>query len=256
MSDAAAIAAAPTPATTAAPAPAAQPAAPAATQASLQATDPPVPKPGDVGTPEWLNPRLDQAKRAARADLLKELGTEDVAVAKKALDDAKTRADADKTASELAASEKTKRVKAETDLEIYRVALAAHADRQFATLTPAQQAFVEKTAGNDPPKRLAAIEDVRALMATVPSVAETKTEEKTEAKPPVVAPAEKKPLPAPASTAAGGASPGGQPSVPVDHLAALAYLDRTNPYAAGPYYQKHQRAIDSARAQKAAPATS
>lgn len=231
-----------------------------------QATDPPppavVPKAADVvGTPEWLNPRLDQAKRSERERVLKDLGIEDLAVAKKAIDDAKTRADADKTASELAASERTKREKAEKELEAYRTAFATRADREFATLTPAQQAFVERIAGTDPAKRLATIEDVRALIVAtqpaVPAAVEQKPEPKPgEAAAPTVPSTDRKPLPAPASTAAGGASPSGRNAPPVDHLAVLDRLDRSNPIAAGNYYATHRRAIDVARAQKTAAATS
>lgn len=221
---------------------------------------PPAPKPGDAGTPEWLNPRLEQAKRSARAELLKEIGVDDPALARKALDESKARADAEKTASELLAAEKKARERAETDAKTYRDALAVRAEAELAQLTPAQRSFVEKQAGADPAKRLAAVEDVRALVASAPPPAPpppVAAAEKRAEEPPKPAPAvEKKILPAPASTAAGGAPPGGQPPAPVDHLAVLARLDATNPYAAGRYFDKHRAEITRLRAQKtAAPAS-
>lgn len=209
------------------------------------------PKPGDVGTPEWLNPRLEQAKRAERAALLKEIGVDDPALAKKALAEAQARADAEKTASELLAAEKKARERAEKDAETYRTALSARAEAEFGKLTPEQQAFVEKTAGADPAKRLATIEDVRVLVGSAKPVEKTEPEKKPdEQPPPPPPPAAKKVLAAPASTAPGGAPPGGQPPAPVDHLAVLERLDASNPIAAGRYYDKHRAEINRLRAQK------
>lgn len=242
----------------------------AAPSAALASTDPgkspppapalptppeaPAVKPGDVGTPEWLNPRLEQAKRAERAAVLKDLGVEDLALAKRALDESKARADAEKTASELLVAEKKAREKAEKDAEAYRTALSARADIEFGKLTPEQQTFVEKTAGQDPAKRLATIEDVRALVGSAKPVEKTEVEKKSDEQPPP--PPEKKVLPAPASTAPGGAPPGGQPPTPVDHLARLEHLDRTNPIAAGAYHDKYRVEIARLRAQKNAASAS
>lgn len=227
---------------------AAPPAPPAPEQAAA-------PKPGDVGTPEWLNPRLEQKARAAKAELLKEIGVEDADVLKKLVAEHKARADAEKTASELFAAEKKAREKAEKDAETYKTALASRADAEVAQLTPEQRAFVDKQGGTDPAKRLAAIEDVRALLGSAKPPPEVKTEKKPEEQA-KSAPEVKRPLPAPASTAPGGAPPGGQPPAPVDHLATLERLDRTNPMAAGRYFDKYRAEITRLRAQKTAASAS
>jgi hypothetical protein len=234
-------------ATTPVPAAAATPPAPPASAT----TDPPAPKPGEVGTPEWLNPRLEQAKRAGRSEVLKDLGVDDVAVAKKALADVQARADAEKTAFERLDTERKAREKAEKELETARAALSARADAELASLSSAQQAFVEKAAGNDPAKRLATIADVRALVAaTAPSAPPVPASPPVPEARPSPAPEQRRALPAPASTAAPGAAPAGAPVAPVDHLANLERLDRSNPIAAGAYYARHRRAIDHARSQK------
>lgn len=247
---------------TAAPAPAANPALantdpgkaqqPPAAQAEPQA--PPAPKPGDVGTPEWLNPRLEQKARAARADLLKEIGVDDPEALKKLVAESRARADAEKTASEkLAASEKA-RERAEQTAETYRAALAVRAEAEFAKLTEPQRAFVEKTAGADPAKRIAAIEDVRALVSAAPPPPAAPP-----AAPPAPPPApeaKRVVLPAPASTAPGGAPPGGHPPPPRDLLAELEHHDRTNPVYAGAFYAQHRAEITRLRAQKTAASAS
>ena len=218
----------------------------------------PAVKPGDVGTPEWLNPRLEQAKRSAKAEFLKDLGVDDPEVIKRALAAEKARADAEKTASELLAAEKKAREKAEKDAETYRTALSARAEAEFGKLKPEQQNFVEKQAGTDPAKRLATIEDVRALVGPPKPAEKTEAEKKPDEQPPPPPPppAAKKVLPAPASTAPGGAPPGGQPPTPVDHLAVLERLDASNPIAAGRYYDKHRAEINRLRAQKNAASAS
>ena len=244
------------------PPPQAPPPNAAAQPASLPAPpEAPAVKPGDVGTPEWLEPRRERAKRTAKEELLKELGASDPEAIKRALAESKARADAEKTATELLAAERKAREQAEEDARTYRAALAVRAEAEFAALPPAQQAWVEKQAGADPAKRLTAIQDVRALVATAPPPPPPPTPQRENPAPaqppsPPPPPEARRPLPAPASTAPGGAPPGANAPPPRDLLAELAYHERTNPYAAGAFFDKHRAEITRLRAQKTAAAPS
>lgn len=205
--------------------------APAATSTSAQPAAPPAPvaapsAPASNEDPHWLKPRLEQAK----ASVLRELGVDDVEAAKKALADAKAKADAEKTAAEKAAEYKAKLDTEAAEKARLAATVAEHAARMLMGLTAEQQKAVKDIAGDDAAAQLRAI---GALQPTWAAQRATQAAEAAAAAPAAVAPATTSPAPS---------APNGAVTSPPDHRAIYVELRRSNPFAAAAYAEQHPEA--------------
>ena len=203
----------------AAPSTSAQPAATAAPVAAPSA-------PASNEDPHWLKPRLEQAK----ASVLRELGVDDVEAAKKALAEAKAKADAEKTAAEKAAEYKAKFDTEAAEKARLAATVAEHAARMLMGLTAEQQKAVKDIAGDDAAAQLRAI---GALQPTWAAQRATQAAEAAAAAPAAVAPATTSPAPS---------APNGAVTSPPDHRAIYVELRRSNPFAAAAYAEQHPEA--------------
>lgn len=206
---------------TATPAAAAAPAQ-AAPAAKVEPTKPA----SGTDEPHWLKPRLEQAK----ASVLRELGVDDVEAAKKALADAKAKADAEKTAAEKAAEYKAKLDTEAAEKARLAATVAEHAARMLMGLTAEQQKAVKDIAGDDAAAQLRAI---GALQPTWAAQRATQAAEAAAAAPAAVAPATTSPAPS---------APNGAVTSPPDHRAIYVELRRSNPFAAAAYAEQHPEA--------------
>jgi len=124
-------------------------------------TPPPAPAPpappAAAGDPAWLNPRLEQAKRNAEAELLKSLGVDSADAAKAAVAAAKAKADAEKSAETRATEAATALANEKARVAELEASTREYAARMMVGLTPEQKAAVDKLAGADPAKQLSAI---------------------------------------------------------------------------------------------------
>lgn len=205
--------------------------APAAPSTSAQPAAPPAPAaaasaPASNEDPHWLKPRLEQAK----ASVLRELGVDDVEAAKKALAEAKAKADAEKTAAEKAAEYKTKLDTESAEKARLAATVAEHAARMLMGLTAEQQKAVKDIAGDDAAAQLRAI---GALQPTWSAQRATQAAEAAAAAPAAVAPATTSPAPS---------APNGAVTSPPDHRAIYVELRRSNPFAAAAYAEQHPEA--------------
>lgn len=171
----------------------------------------------------WIKPRLEREAAAAEARILKSLGVSSVDEAKAKFADAQKVLDA-----QLSEQERQNKRLAELEPTAARVgALEAtvreYADRELAGLTDLQRASVASLAGDDPAKILKALEVLRPTWAA--------------AKPPE-APQQK-----PDTTSAAAPTPPAAKREHVDHKAVFAELQKSNPFAAAQYIQRHARAI-------------
>lgn len=174
-----------------------------------------------VGDPDWLNGRIAKAKQSAESALLKSLGVATADEAKAAIEAAKAKADAEKTAAERAAE-----LKAKLDGESAKTAeqgkiIAEYAARQMVGLTAEQTAAVKAIAGDDPGKQLstiAALQPTWAKTDASSSTAQSATAPKT----------------AP-DTAPGHTAPNGAATSPPNARAAYEAARKVNPFAAAEY---------------------
>lgn len=201
------------------PAPAAPP-APAPHNAAPDPAPPPpaAPPPGD---PNWLAPRLDQAKRSAEAAILAALGVKDAAEAKAALDAYKAAQDAAKTEGERVAARLAEADAAKARNAQLEAAIKAHAEQAMAGLTDAQRAAVETLSAGDCARIVESIAVLRPTWASAPAA-------------PPAAP------PPPAGTAPAAPAPVGTSTSQPDHKAEFARLKATNPIAAANYAARHK----------------
>lgn len=207
-------------------------AAPAATETPAPATPPPAatapaaaPPPGD---PNWLAPRLEQAKRAA----LTEAGfasADEAKAAKAALDANKT--EAQRQADKLKALEPE--AEAAKDL---RSRLTKYADAELAKLTEPQKAAVLAIIGEDKTKALDVIEQLRPTWVATPAAPAAGA---TGGTPPT------KPAPA---TAPGRTAPA-DASAPssASKLSQYRELEKTNPFAAAEFMSRNYADIEAER---------
>lgn len=209
-------------ATPAVPAPAAAPVAPAP-HAALPGQDPDSP---------WLKPRLENAKatgaREGKAELLAELGVTDLAAAKAAIAEANAKIAANKTAEQKAAEYEAQLRALVPVAERNAAIISGWAEKEFSKLSPELQARVTKYAGDDPLRRLEAIELVASTPAPQPAA------------PP--------PIPAAGGTAQPNAAPpppGGAPQP--NHLATYTDLQRRDPFQAAHYLLNNFDAIQKAK---------
>lgn len=196
--------------------------APSGTAAPETTTNaaPPAEKSPNVGEPEWLPKRIEQAKRSAEAEALKTLGVDSFEAAKAAIAKARELEESKKSEIEKFA-EKVKSLEPEAKKAVALAArLDKYADAELAKLSEAQKAAVLAIAGDDKGSALDAIE---ALRPTWNSQADAP-----------------KPLPAPASTAVATAPPPAAAAPVTNHRATWEALKETNPFLAAQYLSAHE----------------
>lgn len=213
-------------------APAAPPPAPVAADAQAPAPPAaPAPHPGD---PNWLAPRLEQAKRSAAAEVLAQLGVKDASEAKAALDAYKAAQEAQKTEAEKVAARIAEGDAAKARAAQLEAAVSAHAATEMGKLDDAKRAAVIAIAGDDTATQL------RAISALAPTWS-------AHVQPPPAAVAQPAPVaPAPATTAhpATAPAPATGTQSPVDHKAVFEALTKAGRgIEASRYLNAHQREI-------------
>lgn len=193
---------------------------PAAAPAPIPpAAPPPAPDAGAQQDPNWLAPRLEQAKRAAETAVLAQLGVKDAAEAKAALDAYKAAQDAAKTEAERVAARIAEGDAAKARAAQLEIAIKAHAEHALAGLTDAQRAAVETLAAGDCARIVESVAVLRPTWA---------------------APAAPLASPPPAGTAPAAPAPVGTSTSQPDHKAEFARLKATNPIAAANYAARHK----------------
>jgi len=189
---------------------------------------------------DWLNGRIDQAKRSAEAELLKRLGVASTDEAAAAIAAAKKVADAGKSAEQRASDLGNALAAEQAKPQAYETTLVARAKTELATLTPEQKAAVESLAGDDAGAQLLTIDALRPTWGAPAA--------------PVAAPAggTAPRVAAPASTTAAPAAPitNVTPPAPVDHAAVYDELKGRNPMAAASFYSAYHDQIAAARTAK------
>lgn len=208
------------------------PTAPIVPPAVPPVTPPPAPLVANVHTltDAQLSDRLDRAKATA----LRELGIEDPAKAKAAIEAAKKAEDDAKTAAQkLGETSKTLETeKARADR--LEAVVKERATAELGALTAEQQAAVRVIAPDaDPAAQL------RAITALAPT---WKTSVPAPVVPPVVPPVAP-PVTPPSGTAPPPVAPVQTPTSQPDHKAEYATLKAKNPQAAALYLNKHHAAI-------------
>jgi len=182
-----------------------------------------------VGDPDWLNGRIAKAKQSAESALLKSLGVATADEAKAAIEAAKAKADAEKTAAERAAE-----LKAKLDGESAKTAeqakiIAEYAARQMVGLTAEQTAAVKAIAGDDPGKQLSTIAALQPTWAK-PDSASTTAQGSPALK---TAP----------DTAPGHTAPNGAATSPPNARATYEAARKANPFAAADYGLRNESEV-------------
>lgn len=168
----------------------------------------------------WLKPRLEQAQRSAETGILKRFGVE------KPEDlEAKLARLAELEKSQLSEQERVSLEMAELRAKAERAkaleeSIGMVASREVSGLNELQKAAVLALAGTDPAAQLRTIESLRPTWAAMQ----------------VSAPAQVIP---PAQTSAAPSQPASAQLSQIDHKARFAELQKTNPFAAAAYAQKH-----------------
>jgi hypothetical protein len=197
--------------------------APAATPAEPVAAPPVAPSSSsklDL-TSEQLGERLARAAESAQRKLLADLGVDDLAKAKAALDAAKASEEANKSAEQRALESASAAKSAQAEADRLRAIATEHAARMLGVLSAEQQSAVKAIAGDDPAAQL------RAIGALGPTWVKQAS---ADAPPP---PATTAPAPnAPAPTTAGS---------PPDHRAVYAAL---NPFERAAYGMSNPQVYD------------
>ncbi len=187
----------------------------------------PVAAPVADENPPWLAPRLDQARRAALA----ELGITDPTKAKKLLEAAAKAEDDAKTTGEKLGATTAERDALKSEAERLRSVTAEWAGRQMMGLTAEQQAAVKAIAGDDAAaqlKTITALQPTWGKPAPLPGSA-----------PIVPAP----PAPPASGTAPAPNAPGGVTVSQQNPREVYASLQKTNPFAAAQYGLEHAREV-------------
>jgi len=171
--------------------------------------------------PAWLNPRLEQAKRGAESGILKRFGVE------KPEDlEAKLARLAELERAQLSEQERVSLELKELREKAVRASaleesIGMVANRELGGLNELQKAAVVALAGSDPAMQIKAIESLRPTWTAVQSSAPVQTQA------------------APAQTSAAPAQPASASISQIDHKSRYAELQKTNPFAASAYAQKH-----------------
>lgn len=106
----------------------------------------------DPKDPAWLPGRLEQAKRAAQVELLKELGIDDPKAGKAALDAYKSLQEAQKSELQRAQEAAAANANAAKERDAYKARVEAITFERLTALEPDKQAIVKSLAGDDPLK--------------------------------------------------------------------------------------------------------
>lgn len=208
---------------------------PAAAPAPIPpAAPPPAPEAGAQQDPNWLAPRLEQAKRAAETAVLAQLGVKDAAEAKAALDAYKAAQDAAKTEAERVSARLAEGEAAKARAATLEAAVSAHAATEMAKLDDAKRDAVIAIAGEDTAAQL------RAISALAPTWSAQVQPPPAAVVPPPAAP------PAAATTAHPPTAPA--PAIatqsPVDHKAVFESLAKAGRgIEASRYLTAHSREI-------------
>jgi hypothetical protein len=181
-----------------------------------------------------LNDRIAQAKRAAQADLLKELGVADVAAAKTRIAAAQAAEDASKTQAQKDAEAIARLTPLAQQVESARATFATIAADQMSGLTDVQQAAVKALAGDDPALQINAIKALRpswgapaTVTATLPAPTTTAPASPAGTGTPAT-PTAPAPLPAPVSSAPAAPGPAPtSPNPPADLVAEVTRLGQS-----------------------------
>jgi hypothetical protein len=188
--------------------------------------------------PSWFKPRIDQAKRSGKTEVLSALGVKDEAEAKALLDKARAVEEAAKTelqkAKEKADGFETRAKRADA----LEAAVKSQSDIELASLTEAQRAIVADIIGDDPATIVQKLPKLKASWATAaPAAAQAAAQV-------VAAPlAPAAPLPAPATTSPPPNAPGGSTVATPDHKAEYVALKAKNPHQAALYLNAYSDKI-------------
>jgi hypothetical protein len=181
----------------------------------------------NVGEPEWLPKRLEQAKRSADAETLKALGVDSLDAAKAAIAKAKELEESKKSEIEKF-SDKVKALEPEAKRAVeLHAKLTKYADAELAKLSDEQRAAVLAIVGEDKTRILDTVDALRPTWAAKTAEA-TKADEKT------------KPLPQPANTSASGKAPQPASDPVTNHRATWEALKQSNPFQAAQYLSQHE----------------
>ena len=193
--------------------------------------------------PLWFRERMKQAERST----YRSLGVKDADEAKALIAKGKAADDASKVKQQQDDDLAKKVERSNADLAKYRDIAQKHAERSLSSLTPQQQAYVTKRAGDDPAKILDEIEDLRMLLSfqapPAPAQASAIAVQSTEATQTTQPTQPRAPLAAPATTSSAAAAPKQMVQQPTDHYTTWQRLRDSNPMQANAYYETHERAI-------------
>lgn len=222
----------------------------------------PPPAPDAGGDPAWLPARLDRARTAAAADVLRELGITDVAAGKAAIAEAARVRDASKSESERQAEQLAALRTRVAQADESAAALKEYAEAELSKLTQDQREAVVDIAGTDHAKQLKTLVRLRKTWAkdgalpaqsagspvptppggTPPTPGAPAGGGTT---PPVPPP----PAPPPNTVPpAGSAPPGASGGSPTSKLSQWRELEKSNPFAASNFYLRNYSEIERERA--------
>lgn len=198
--------------------------------------------------PQWFSERIERAEAKAREKIMSELGIDDPAKAKEAIEKAKAEEEKQKTVAQKLA-EREAELKAERDRRTaLEQAVTVQAQDAMRVLTPEQQAVVRDLAGDDPARQVQVIAKLRPTWGTgAPSAAQsgsasaaTNAATAPAAQAPAAPPTAPAPIPAGATTASPGAAPPAPNSQqPTDHKAIYEDMKKYHPVKAARYMAKH-----------------
>ncbi len=193
---------------------------------------------GTTDSPEWLPARLESARKAERAAVLKELDLPDVETGKKAAAELKARTEAEKSAEQRAIEFKNKFEAEAAQVAKLSASVTEQAARMMIGLTELQKEAVQRIAGDDPLARVNAITALQTTWAA--KEASDKAEAEAKAK------ADAKNAPAAKDTSpARGAAPEGLQTSPPNHRAVFETLRTKDPFAAAAYAEANPDAYKS-----------
>jgi len=193
--------------------------------------------------PVWFNGRMEQKARSTLKEAAAKLGVGSIEEAAAIIAKAKVAEEASKTKQQKDAEERAAlevRARRADELEVIA---KQHAAAELAKLTPQQQAYVTKRAGEDSAKILSEIDDLNLLLASMPRQATPVEVPASAAQAAPATAASKPPMPAPANTSSPPATPPATPPSAPNHLEVFERLRISNPFAATTYLEKHQRNI-------------
>ena len=193
---------------------------------------PPAPAADIVMTSAALGERLQRAQDATRADVLKELGIEDLNVARAAIKAEADRVEAQKTLEQNVADLKATNETNQATLKSLQETVATRAAHEMTGLTKEQRAAVTVVAGDDTQRQLQVITALRPTwLTTAPDAAP----------PPGTAPAV---VPATTGNNAPAPAPTGA-TAPTNHAAVYEQMrkDPARAYKSAQYLRQYSREI-------------